>query len=824
MLYDSDFLRQLDKHRERTIYAKVTRLTKDEWPLEEIEGRITTGSINVDGASATRRSFSLGMVAENINLSEHLWGLECKIKLSIGVENKIDSNYSEIIWFEQGVYVVTTFSYSINASSYTINISGKDKMCLLDGTISGTLSSNVDFGKWEEEEVLGFKDKSIKYFKKPVKEIIREAVHQFAGEPFHNIIINDIPDTGYVLQEYRYDKPLYLYREANAENIKFLNGTIDDSISVTFNGEECTIEQLSKTENFYFEKLNSFVPENFNNRPSEIQMFLENNNDDNDVYLSLYLTKIESGQPIGYTLTDLVYPDDLIENSGSTIVSLLEKIKNFLGDYEYFFNIKGQFVFQKKQTYESQPWNPFEMKDYEISAPKTSQYSYEFTDSSLFTAINLTPSLSNVKNDYTVWGNRSSADGSELPIHMRVAIDSKPYMYISFAITDEELAQYNEQYGLSVKGQNKKLYIAKDSFMEEAGHQINNGFLALGQSIFTSYENNTLTINQQHAVVDNLSYFDECIICDWREIIYQMALDFMKFNHLDDFNRRVALENPQFINGITGYEQYYIDMQGFWRTLYQPINMDEGLEVMNKYTEETIKDNIKVLEETISTAKQTKALGIEVLEEELLQWEKRLDIHKYNKDFYLFEKKNGIYEQITDARVWWNRNLLENPTNLIFWFDFIEPAGDFIKFSVPVLGSRVKIDSKSNVRAIAYLDTPEIIFSELDRNIIIPTDNNYTKLQLGDFENMIAKSTQGVEARAAIDALLFQHTYCAESLSLTCIPIYYLQPNTRIRIEDDVSGIKGDYIIKSISFSLTYNGTMGLTVTQAPPILNYSNN
>jgi hypothetical protein len=53
---------------------------------------------------------------------------------------------------------------------------------------------------------------------------------------------------------------------------------------------------------------------------------------------------------------------------------------------------------------------------------------------------------------------------------------------------------------------------------------------------------------------------------DWREIIYQMALDYFRFNHLDNFELKVRQANPDlYPTGRTGYEQYYTDMQGFWR-------------------------------------------------------------------------------------------------------------------------------------------------------------------------------------------------------------------------------------------------------------------
>jgi hypothetical protein len=42
---------------------------------------------------------------------------------------------------------------------------------------------------------------------------------------------------------------------------------------------------------------------------------------------------------------------------------------------------------------------------------------------------------------------------------------------------------------------------------------------------------------------------------DWREIIYQMALDYYKYNFLEDFELKVALANPDdYPTGRTGYE------------------------------------------------------------------------------------------------------------------------------------------------------------------------------------------------------------------------------------------------------------------------------
>ena len=50
-----------------------------------------------------------------------------------------------------------------------------------------------------------------------------------------------------------------------------------------------------------------------------------------------------------------------------------------------------------------------------------------------------------------------------------------------------------------------------------------------------------------------------------------MALDYRKNGHNDDYIPNLIKNNPELCaRGHTGYEQYYIDMEGFWRQLYDP--------------------------------------------------------------------------------------------------------------------------------------------------------------------------------------------------------------------------------------------------------------
>jgi hypothetical protein len=41
----------------------------------------------------------------------------------------------------------------------------------------------------------------------------------------------------------------------------------------------------------------------------------------------------------------LIYPGDLISNIGESITSILDKIVKMLGNFEYFYDLDGRFIF-----------------------------------------------------------------------------------------------------------------------------------------------------------------------------------------------------------------------------------------------------------------------------------------------------------------------------------------------------------------------------------------------------------------------------------------------------------------------------------------------
>ena len=695
MLYDKDFLLELDKSKNKIIYARITALTFDENPIQTIEGRVTQGSINIDGASAVRRTCSLTIVGQNFDYNNYYWGLNTKFKLEVGVQNFINPDYPDIIWFKQGIYLITGFNTSRSTSNFSISINGKDKMCLLNGEVGGSLESSVDFGTIEEEI-----DNHWVIRKIPIFEIIKNAVHVYGGEPYHNIIINDLDTYGKELLEYRLNTPAYLYSSGRNTN-SYDNIILDGNRKFHYKKDDEDRASEAPLKDIPLDKFDSLVDSSLIDAHSEY-IFSETGAEDDPWF---HMAVINFGDTIGYRMTDLTFAGDLIANVGESITSVLDKIKNMLVEFEYFYNLDGQFVFQKKKNYISTMWGPEKREE-----DQKPQYSYSlgnadyvFSGGELITTFNNSPNLLNLRNDFSVWGERTTIGGVKIPIHIRYAIDNKPTSYNSIMVNESsfnEISAYNLKYGTKVEYQNSTLYTTDD--------------------------------------------------CDWREIIYQMALDYYKYNFLDDFELKVAAANPQYPTGRTGYEQYYVDLQGFWRDIYN----------LNPKEEE-------------------------------------------RENFYLDGNRKG-----------WNKIIYETPHNLSFWFDFLDTQGELKQFGIKSIGNRPKSIKDTNVKSIYFRDTPEIQFGENVAGAIEMPGMQFIQIPEA-YENIFSISAQGKSAKERLDELLYQHGYCIENVTINAVPVYYLEPNSRVYIDDKESGINGYYNVSKITLPLTYNGTMSLTATKA---------
>jgi hypothetical protein len=67
---------------------------------------------------------------------------------------------------------------------------------------------------------------------------------------------------------------------------------------------------------------------------------------------------------------------------------------------------------------------------------------YIFENSNLINSYQNAPNLTNLKNDYSIWGTKKNINGNDLNIHLRYAIDAKPKYYKSITVTQNDIDLY----------------------------------------------------------------------------------------------------------------------------------------------------------------------------------------------------------------------------------------------------------------------------------------------------------------------------------------------------------------------------------------------
>lgn len=367
MNYDIEFLKELDKNHLQTHYAKIQLLTFDEKAIKEIQGIITSGTLNVNGSSTVRRTINLNVIADDANkqideLQDEDIAINKKIKIYIGLKNTIKSykQYGDIVWFPCGVFIISTATISRQTSGWSISINGKDKMCLLDGTAGGVFPASITFNK----STVALPNGDYEIIEHTVYRIIYEAVQHWGGESDENIIISDLDEEVKMLVRYMGSNPIYF-----SENYQSLS----------------------------FQSQKEFP---------NIKYY---------------------GEDAGYEMTDFTYPADLVLNAGDTVVSLLDKIVKTLGNYEFFYDIDGKFRFQQIKNYlnTGSPLDELTEDNY-IKSYNNAKFLYSLTDLDSTTTITKNPKYDNIKNDFYACGQRKTATGQEVFIRYHLAIDNKP--------------------------------------------------------------------------------------------------------------------------------------------------------------------------------------------------------------------------------------------------------------------------------------------------------------------------------------------------------------------------------------------------------------
>ena len=594
---DMDFLTALDKLRIKSHYAKIVLLSFDEKPIREIQGNITGGNLSVNGSSSVRRTINLTMLADETNSDleniDNEISINKKVRVYVGYKNPLKSyaQYGDIIWFKCGMYVLSSANISRSTSGWTISISGKDKMCLLDGTVGGTFPASATF----HESYIYDNDGNLTIVNPTIFQIIYEAVNHWGGEAMENIIISDLEETVRLLVKYIGGKPIY------------------------FNNDYTSFD---------------FTPS---------ADFPESN-------------MVSYGEDAGYRLVDFTYPGELILDAGDTVTDLLDKITTVLGNYEYFYDLDGRFVFQEIKNYlnTGSPLDELSEEDYTKSY-NNAKFMYSLTDLDTTTAITRNPNFDNIKNDFYVWGKRITSNDVEVDIRYHLAIDTKP---------DIEMAG---QYMWAVRDSETGLLIRYDF------NQVSSDYAVAG------YEVELVGIP-----------------CDeWREELYRRAM------------------NAQVTNSV--YDNYYdSELIAEWRRLYDPMN-----------------------------------------------------------------KNWNSYDH-------WNPDVFNNPENINYWLDFIDTGSEMGRYSIGEIGRRTMIESSDSYTSIYNQSPPDIIFidgynqEELEHYTMM---GQKFFILTSEYQDLFIASSTGTSCFDKIREMLYQNLNYNTTISITCLPKYYMEPNNIIHIE-----------------------------------------
>ena len=661
-LKDSSFLKTVDEMKVKEQYIKITVLDFQERPIKEIQGRVTGGSINLDGNSSIRRTCNLTMVADeyendltNVN---SLISINKKVELEIGFLNTTAQYLKyNILWFPLGIYVIINPSISHSDGGVSISLQLKDKMCLLNGECGGTLPSSVTFHEYETVDENG----NIILTYPTIYQIIQELVNHFGGEQLSKIIISDIDTRVKKVMKWVGSSPLYI--------IKKVSGGVTQYIPTTDGA-------TAASEGNY--------------------------------------TMYEYGEDIGYIYTDFTYPGELIGDAGNSVCDILDTIKDTLGNYEYFYDLDGNFVFQEIKNYLNTTQAKVELDkmikdDYLIDMSKGKAV-YIFDDSTLITSYSNTPQYGMIKNDFIVWGLRENANGNTIPIRYHLAIDSKPtvgntYQCFFYEDPDDNLVKeqspvnYPTRRDFPQKGVVGTFYMAQDSGVVYKWDPQSKGYV-------------NLTVGLENITTK-----------DWRTELY--------------------------LSGVTS-EPYGSDSNYYYTEL-------------------------------------------------LNEWPKLYDVHS-----------GAFYD-----------NVLKTPSDIDYYLDFIDSSAAISEFSISNIGRRTKVINDDSINCVFEPDIPDLILLNVaDENLADlraeceERGQDYIQLDESIY-SMVVSGGSSNSAYNMVRELLYQYTSYNESITINSLPIYYLEPNTRITVRDSESGIFGDYMINTISLPLDIGSTMSISCTRA---------
>lgn len=741
-----NFLKTIDNFVNQKQYVRLTLLNWNEEPLKEIQGVIASGSLSKDGSSSIRRTCSLTASIDSgeydIENMSYDFAINKKIFIEIGIENHSNQFLDyPILWFPQGVFFIASASASSSVSSaVSLQLTLKDKMCGLSGDVSGTLPAAVIFDEMDTQDASGaYVTKKVLVY-----DIIKELVNHYGGEDLNNIVIEDVPRRIKRVMKWTGSNPLYLVpKQSGSAGVVWYAAYIDKPETL----EDGTIEILS-------------------------------------------------GQDCGYVYDDFVYDSELSANLGESVTSVLDKIKSYLGNFEYFYDEFGVFHFREVKNYLNTTQattlvNDMKKHDYLVETT-TGKSVYTFSDKDNIISISKTPQLNNIKNDFIIQGKRQGTNSQQqVDVRYHLCIDRKP-----LPVTSDERGNnyYNTYYNLLL-------------YTEESTQEIKAAF----PTVYTT-KNDFPSIGEFNTI-----YFDATnkFAYYWKDDTYKSLKCSAYYPAVDTLSISTVAE--------TSSEK--TKEEGEDKPVPAPI-VNGGYLVKDWRTELYLEGMLAKKNGIDSGNYYAKIDSIAGWQGDVLQYAHNCRI---DTDYY-FEELDAFWPQVYDLVEQKfigekeNAELLTSSlTDGNYFLDFIDSStSDLGQFSVSAIGRRTDAVSSDTVNCLFAPEIPNIVFINADEDDKGRTkqqeceDNGmpYTQVRGEIFYNL---ATGGYK-NGAFDQVkyeLYLHTTYQNSVSITGLPVFYLEPNSRIELNDASTNTYGDYNLNTLSIPLGPGNAMTVSCNQS---------
>ena len=772
-LKDKDFVKEIDNLTIKTLNVKVTILSWNEQPLFDFTGKTLPGAtLNLDGNSSLRRTGNISILLDDDDIDilkvENLISINKKIRLEIGIDNTT-TKYKEYdeIWFPLGIYVIIQPNIVRNASGTTLSLQLKDKMCLLNGEVSGTLPASITFN-----ERSYFNDDEEEVIENPtIFQIILELVNHWGGEQLGNIIIEDIDEK--IKKVMKWNNSNYpIYMKINENNS-------------SYNYEYKTILQPE-------DNVEEWIARSF-------------------------------GEDIGFVYTDFTWPEeDLIGDAGNSVCDILDKICELMGNYEYFYDIYGKFHFREKRNYlNTTQTTKFlqQLKEQEgtkyLSNISKNNYKIDLTqgkaeyllnDNFLVNSYTNVPQYNMIKNDFIIWGMRKNVDDTTLPIRYHLAIDKKPELQGHFVILCK-----NKENGLKTAAQLNYIKL---------GYDINS--LMIGKYYCLFEEASVIGVDNLHNKIDIYGRSDSNPALGlFKNYITYNKLERNILSQVPYYNNTVLADENRNTNNNPNAIPVFIDDNNIVQPVYANFTLEQNIiyfdNVVHKCVYETENgQKVKVLKQCDPEDAVLVYINSQDWRTELYLQGVEADTLATDSNYYYTELVNEWPKIYDIEKGEFLESVINDPTSMDYFLDFIDTDTPLGEFCIDNIGRRTKAEVDDKVNCIFSIDPLDCILTMDYTEIpdIVERGQRYSLVNNDVYDNLVQGGVQN-SAFGRIREMLYQYTSYCENITLQTIPIYHLDTNTRITVEDPKSGIFGDYIINRITLPLDCSGMMTINATRA---------